>query len=101
MTLELRNGVSVKTLIDNVVHMDHVEYSIEDFLDAAYYVLTNTDLATDDPRFGFVKVVRNMIVVPSHGTEELLKGTPGNSGRKRLDYKSRWSLNPPIWKEIR
>lgn len=52
---------------------DH-EVSMEDFLVAAYYFLTNTDLAEDDPRLSFVSRVRSLGIV---------RGWNG-SGRHRL-----------------
>lgn len=38
--------------------------AIEDFLDAAWYILTNTDLEPDDPRLVFIERVRKLRSVP-------------------------------------
>ncbi len=100
MTLELKNGVGVKTFEAGTVFIDHKEYSIEDVLNIAYYVLTNTDLVPDDPRLGFIKVVKDMAVVPGYSTEVFPNKEVAVKGQKRLDYKDGWSLRPPVWKEV-
>ena len=71
------DGLEVKTfgfgLMRNTVRLGDYEISLEDFLVAAEYVLTNTDLEPNDPRLQFVKCVQS--------TQE----TDGyNPGRKRL-----------------
>lgn len=72
MTLELHNstvppGLRVKTFgapVDgNVVHLGTYELSLVDFLEAARYVLTNTDLEEDDPRREFVEEVKAAVEV--------------------------------------
>lgn len=71
-------GLNIKTWgvgpLGNTVFLGDYEISIEDFLIAANYVLTNTDLEPNDPRLQFVKCVRLMKKVDSH-----------NSDRKRLE----------------
>lgn len=37
-----------------------LEISVEDFLFAAHYVLTNTDLRKNDPRIQFVRCIKKM-----------------------------------------
>lgn len=66
-------GLPIKTYGPNMVHLGDYEISTEDFLEAALYVLTNTDLGLDDQRVQFVKSVKAMRVV---------KGF--NKGHKRL-----------------
>ena len=71
-------GLEVKTFgfgsMGNTVHLGDYEISLEDFLVAAEYVLTNTDLEPNDPRLQFVKCVQS------------IKQTDGYSpGRKRLE----------------
>ena len=44
----------------NTVNLGDYEISLEDFLIAAEYVLTNTDLEPNDPRLQFVKCVQSM-----------------------------------------
>ena len=82
MSLILKMGtqpavLEVKTFgfgsMGNTVHLGDYEITIEDFLVATEYVLTNTDLVSNDPRLQFVKCVQSM------------KGVAGwNPGRKRL-----------------
>ncbi len=100
MTLALKNGVDVKTYEASTVLIDHKEYGIEDVLNIVYYVLTNTDLVPDDPRLGFIKVVKDMDVVPGYGAEVFLSEGAADKEQKRLGYKGGWSLRPPVWKEI-
>jgi len=62
------NGLSVKTVgvgIDTVFLGDY-EISLKDFLFAAHYVLTNTNLEEGDPRLQFVESVRTMQVVKGY-----------------------------------
>lgn len=57
------NGLGVKTVglgEEEVVYLGNYEISLEDFLMAAYYVLTNTNLREDDPRRQFVDCVCSM-----------------------------------------
>lgn len=44
----------------NTVYLGDYEVSLEDFLVAAKYVLTNTDLEPNDPRLQFVRCVQSM-----------------------------------------
>ncbi|MEK7664306.1 MAG: hypothetical protein AAB340_02645 [Patescibacteria group bacterium] len=70
-------GLKVQTFefgsMGNTVHLGDYEISIEDFLVVAKYVLTNTDLDSNDPRLQFVKCVQSMKEVKGY-----------NSGQKRL-----------------
>lgn len=71
-------GVTVHTYgspIDDRVHIDvhdagkiavGLEVTLDDFLAAAWYVLTNTDLEEGDPRVGFRDAVAAMAVGPGH-----------------------------------
>ncbi len=92
MTLTLGKDIEVKMWFDNRVYIGRagrvrdVEISLADFLSAAYYVLTNTDLEPNDPRLAFLKVVKEMAVISGY-----------TAGESRLDYKSGWSLCPPDW----
>jgi hypothetical protein len=47
----------------DVVYLGDYEISLKDFLFAADYVLTNTDLRPNDPRLTFVEHVQSMKVV--------------------------------------
>lgn len=58
----------------NTVYLGDYEISLEDFLVAAEYVLTNTDLEPNDPRLQFVERVKSMEEVDGY-----------NPGRKRLE----------------
>ncbi len=77
-------GLEVKTYTHTLgslgksVHLGAYEISLEDFLVAAGYVLTNTDLAPNDPRLQFVKYVQSMRVVEGHnrGGERLEPTVP-------------------------
>lgn len=69
MTLVLnREGtkqkIDVKTYgtgdLKDKVFFGKYEILLQDFLDAVHYVLTNTDLEPDDPRFEFVRRVKAM-----------------------------------------
>ena len=64
----------------NTVHLGDYEISLEDFLIAAKYVLTNTDLELNDPRIQFVKCIQSMKEVKGY-----------NSGGERLE-----ASEPPI-----
>ncbi len=72
----------------------------QDVPNIVYYVLTNTDLVPDDPRLGFIEVVKDMDVVPGYGAEVFLSEGAADKELKRLSYKGGWSLRPPVWKEI-
>ena len=50
-----------------------VYLNMEDFLAAALYFLSNTDLLKDDPRVEFVKIVKKLEVLPGR-----------NKGKKML-----------------
>ncbi len=73
-------GLEVKTFGQTIgpdplqmVYIGDYKISMKDFLCAAEYVLTNTDLEPDDPRLQFLKCVRSMKIVKGY-----------NSGGKRL-----------------
>lgn len=71
-------GLEIKTYgtitgDNNAVHFGDYEISLEDFLCAANYVLTNTDLEPDDPRLRFIDNAKSMIEVNGF-----------DSGKKRL-----------------
>lgn len=51
--------VGVGDLVDTVF-FGRYEIGMEDFLEAAHYVLTNTNLEKDDPRRRFVECVKRM-----------------------------------------
>lgn len=53
---------------DGVVHMCGFEISLPDFLIAAHYVLTNSNLQAEDPRLRFVERVRSMRVADGRFT---------------------------------
>jgi len=64
-------GLRIKTLgllLGDPVWIGDYEISMEDFLFAAHYVLTNTNLRPNDPRLQFVKSVQAMKVVPGQPT---------------------------------
>jgi hypothetical protein len=58
----------------NIVFLGDYEITMKDFVDAAEYVLTITDLEPDDPRLQFVKYVQSIREVEGY-----------NAGRKRLE----------------
>lgn len=72
MTLILDNSDSIEvntyTWEKEKVHFRHVkpdahgcvEISMHDFCEMALYVLTNTDLAKEDPRIRFVEMVKKL-----------------------------------------
>lgn len=60
------HGTMVKTgqvPTRDIVQIGEYELSIEDFLLAAFFVLTNTNLTSDDQRLQFVKSIQDMRVV--------------------------------------
>ena len=74
-------GINVKTYVGDVVHLGRYDISLEDFLIAANYVLTNTDLiGENDPRLAFIERVKGMRIVDGF-----------NEGGRRLE-----SNNPPV-----
>lgn len=62
------DGLPVKTygLGDNPVFIGDYEIALRDFLAAAMYVLTNTDLLANDPRVAFVTEIRGLAVIPGY-----------------------------------
>ena len=76
MTLLLAQGtkpvnLGIKTFgfgsLGNAVYLGNYEISLEDFLAAAEYVLTNTNLEPNDPRLQFVKRVQSMKEIDGYG----------------------------------
>ncbi len=63
--LEVKTGYISK----GGVHFGDYEVSMEDFLAAVEYVLTNMNLEPDDPRSQFVRCVRSMVEVCGWGGE--------------------------------
>lgn len=94
MTLLLERGtrparLGIKTFglgIDTIFLGDY-EISLEDFLFAAHYVLTNTDLeGPEDPRLQFLKCIRSMEEVEGYmkGAKRLKTSEPPVPKRKRI-----------------
>lgn len=54
---------------NDVIFLGDYEISMKDFLIAAEYVLTNTDLKHNDPRRQFVKCVQTMEEVSGYNPE--------------------------------
>lgn len=81
MTPDLGNGLTVKTFghdVDgNAVHIGEYVISLASFVDAAIYVLTNTDLAPEDERRLFLSLVATMTEVPGYNW-------PANPDARRL-----------------
>ena len=73
-------GLQVKTWGSKTVYLGDYEISMKDFLSAAEYVLTNTDLEPKDPRLQFVKCVKSIKKVKGY-----------KLGQKRLE-----ASEPPI-----
>lgn len=71
----------------DVVHFGDYEVSIEDFLIAAHYVLTNTNLTENDPRLQFIECVRSMQVV---------EGWPGLDENEEVKTKRLETEIPPV-----
>jgi len=70
MSLRLAMGtkplnLEIKTsgLTPTVVFLGDYEISLEDWIEATMYVLTNTDLEKDDPRLQFLDRVKRLKVV--------------------------------------
>lgn len=62
MSLMFTSGLSIKTRADGAVRITGPEaelsLTMDEFLQMAQYVLTNTDFAADDPRGSFIKKLR-------------------------------------------
>ncbi len=67
---------------DDTVMLGDYEISLKDFLLAAHYVLTNSDLAMYDPRIQFVECVQRMLRVSEFnpGGERFRSSLPPVSG---------------------
>jgi len=69
-------NIQTHTAKPNIVQIGEYELSIEDFLLAAFYVLTNTNLTHDDQRLEFVKSIHAMRIVEQHiGNHRLTSDT--------------------------
>lgn len=73
MSLLLENGtrpsglsVQVLPIGEHVVCVGDYEISMNDFLAATLYVLTNTDIKSDDPRLIFVNLVKSMQLIDGY-----------------------------------
>ena len=73
-----------------VVLLGDYEITMEDFLIAVHYVLTNTNLTEGDPRLQFVECVRSMQVTKGHTV--VIQG-------KKFDTKCLVSSVPPVLDE--
>ena len=51
------------------VFLGDYEIHMDDFLQSALYVLTNTDLLEDDARLRFMEVVKKLEIVPGYNVE--------------------------------
>ena len=103
MTLSLRCGMEVKTVFPDEVSLitpdgEIIEININDFLSAVYYVLTNTNLVKNDPRKGFLEVIRNINIISGYPTMLLRDGKEETIGSPmRLQYEDYPSLCSPNW----
>lgn len=70
-------GIELPEIVRMRTPLGSVEIRQEDFLDAAFYVLTNTNLEADDYRLKFIEAVKELVEVPGYRDSE-------NSDRKRL-----------------
>lgn len=63
-------GTMIKTfgLNPEVIFLGNLEISLKDFLYAAHYVLTNTDLVLNDQRLQFLECVKSMEIVSGYNT---------------------------------
>lgn len=85
-------GLKAKTIPvgEAVVFLGDYHITMKDFLELAYYVLTNTNLADGDPRLQFVESVRCM---------KLVKGYSTSVDGKELDTKRLDGDVPPVLDE--
>lgn len=72
MSLELSKGIEVKTQGegDQEVYIGGLWIPLQEFLDAAYYVVTNTDLRPDDPRFKFLQKINDLILTSGYNKNQ-------------------------------
>lgn len=87
MTIEIGDGVSVKTWWDNLVHIrtekKDSEVTLKDFCAMVYYVLVNADLLDDDdPRMDLVRVVKHLKQVPGYDNAKKRLAFFSASGRE-------------------
>lgn len=71
--LKVKTEGTIRSMV-NTVFLGDYKISLEDFLVAAAYVLTNTDLEPNDSRLQFVQYVRSMRIIEGY-----------NRGKKRLE----------------
>ena len=78
MSLNLNGGTNPPNLrtkaFNDVVQIGEYNLSMTDFLALAEYVLTNTDLITDDPRREFVVRVSRSLIEYCRGQENWSDG---------------------------
>lgn len=71
-----------RILSKDIVLLGDYEIDAKDFLEAAFYVLTNTDLRRNDPRLKFVKEIKRLDVLGGYNKQY-------NNKSKRLGYRQR------------
>jgi hypothetical protein len=77
LNLEIKTyGLPPCARTPTMVYLGDYEISMEDWIEATMYVLTNTDLVTDDPRLPFLERLKKL---------EVSQGF--NPNAKRLDFK--------------
>jgi len=47
-----------------------VSFTMDDFCAVIYYIMTNTDLKSNDPRFHLLRVLRSLFIVKGHNPNE-------------------------------
>ncbi|MBI2596109.1 hypothetical protein HYW46_05255 [Candidatus Daviesbacteria bacterium] len=63
-------GLEIKThSFDKTIRLGKYDIALEDFLIAAEYVLTNTDLTEGDPRRLFVERIKDMQEVDGYNSD--------------------------------
>lgn len=55
-----------RVLSKDIVLLGEYEIDIKDFLEAAFYVLTNTDLCRNDPRLKFAEEVKGLDIIDGY-----------------------------------
>jgi len=78
MSLELSNSPGkpeIKTFFDNDIRIatadSEIHITMNDFMAAAYYVITNTPLEPNDPRLTFINVIKQLKLMPSKRSFQL------------------------------
>jgi hypothetical protein len=96
MSLELSSSspkVEIKTYgtIPEVVHLYSegidIEIPIKDWLAATWYVLTNTDLYHDDPRWAFMRTMKQLEIIKGYAPKEMRLGVDGYGNSLRYNPK--------------